>query len=90
MNYRIIKHVNNKSRQIIRSMNTNNRVLEKINEITLANNISNETLQEEEGVSNMKSLFENLLKTQLLLKTIMIMTVTVIMMEQIVLLKNSY
>ena len=52
--------------KLLEVSNTNNRVLEKINEITLANNISNETLQEEEGVSNMKSLFENLLKTQLL------------------------
>lgn len=52
--------------KLLEVSNTNNRVLEKINEITLANNISNEASQEEEGISNMKSLFENLLKTQLL------------------------
>lgn len=52
--------------KLLEVSNTNNRVLEKINEITLATNISNEVSQEEEGISNMKSLFENLLKTQLL------------------------
>lgn len=53
--------------KLLEVSNTNSRVLEKINEITLANNISNETIhEEEEGISNMKHLFENLLKTQLL------------------------